>query len=250
MMNASDATLRDQASGLRQLFHAPVLTTHLITCPARAALALPLTQRISAELSEAGLTVAWIDEIDLSAREHWQLPATLRFDVGQALEGHVDLSDAMVALNPKLFYGLSCKTRKIGALGRSLQDRLLNSGVAFDAVLVAAHPQVKPSRYAAKVRHVLLTPADTTGLQHTLRWMLRVHREKAISASWGVILAGDESQVAPAREWLSQQAEPELAQSIEVIGVTAADAMHAPLSRSWFLQPDLLQALQHHLLKP
>ena len=146
--------------------------------------------------------------------------------------------------------GLSCKTRKINALGRSLQDRLLNSGVAFDAVLVAAHPQVKPSRYAAKVRHVLLTPADTTGLQHTLRWMLRVHREKAISASWGVILAGDESQVAPAREWLTQQAEPELAQSIEVIGVTAPDALHAPLSRSWFLQPDLLQALQQHLLKP
>jgi len=41
-----------------------------------------------------------------------------------------------------------------------------------------------------------------------------------------------------------------LAQSIEVIGVTAADAMHAPLSRSWFLQPDWLQALQQHLLKP
>ena len=67
---------------------------------------MPLAQKMAETLCASGHVVAWLEEIELNARENWPLPRPVRFDVGQALEGHVDLSEAMLAIHAGLFYGL------------------------------------------------------------------------------------------------------------------------------------------------
>ena len=156
-MTTTTPNLKDQATGLRQLFSASTLPVHLLTCPSRASLTIPLSQRLSYELADRGHMVAWIDEIDLVEREDWPLPSHLRFDLGQALDGHVDMSAAMHAIKPQLLYGLSCKTRRLGSVERTLQDRLLASGVRFETVIIAAHPAVQPAQYAQMVHHTVIS---------------------------------------------------------------------------------------------
>ena len=246
-MSISVSTIKDQASGLRELFHAQTVSAHVVTCPVRPALVLPLVQMICSSLAETHV-VAWIDEIDLNAREQWPLPASLRFDLGQALEGHVDLSQAMHAIKPRLFYALSCKTRHIKAMDRHLQQRLMSSGVAFDALLVAAHPDVNPLHYASSVHHLVISGTDRIGLQQTLNWMIKVQRLRAPAASWSVILAGDPAQTDEARNWLESHAENQLAQPIQILVGPAALRPSIHLTQAWVGQPEWMASLQHLVL--
>ena len=247
-MNLSDTTLKDQASGLRRLFHTPALPTHLLTCPSRPALALPLAQKMAETLCASGHVVAWLEEIELNARENWPLPRPVRFDVGQALEGHVDLSEAMLAIHAGLFYGLSCKTRKTGDVKRPLQERLMKSGVAFDALWIAAHPDAEPRRYAPSVRLTVISDSDQDSLEQTLRWMLNHQQQHGKPQSWGLILAGSEADRAQARSWLDVVAPPHLAQTVGIWGLMKPDAMHAPLEQAWMDADELITAMQQHVM--
>jgi hypothetical protein len=246
-MNSTEATIRDQASGLRELFHAHTLPAHLLTCPTRPALVLPLAQMLCHALARHHV-VAWMDEMDLNAREQWPLPASLRFDLGQALEGHVDLAQAMHTIQPGLFYALSCKTRKIKSCERDLQQRLMSSGVAFDALVVAAHPDSNVLRYSSCVHHLVVSGADSTSLEHTLQWMLKVKQTPTTQATWGMVMLGDQASMGAARHWLQQHAEPLLAQSIPVVAAAPAHTLSAALSQAWEGQTELMASLKQQVL--
>lgn len=246
-MSTSTSDLKDQATGLRQLFSTSPLPVHALSCPARPALVVALTQMLSQDLAERGHTTAWIDEIDLVEREDWPLPGSLRFDLGQALDGHVDLSAALQPLRPQLFYGLSCKTRKLPGVGRTLQERLLVSGVRFDTVVIAAHPEVQPARYAQSVHHTVITTTDAESLTSAMQWM--VHAESLQTPrTWSVVLCGKGARIQSAMKWLEEASQAHLSQPVQLLGVASPKTLTDPLTHAWAGQLELMDVLMHHLL--
>lgn len=247
MMSTSTQDPKDQATGLRQLFAASSVPVHVLCCPSRPALVAPLAQLLSQDLAVRGHTVAWIDEIDLSEREEWPLPGTVRFDVGQALEGHVDLSAAMQALKPQLFFGLSCKTRKLLKVERPLQSRLLTSGVRFDTMVIAGHPDIRPDRYAASAHYTAITNTDAESLQNTLQWMLRIEALQ-LPRSLSVVIAGKGARTQSSMKWLEEASNAHCSQPVKLLGLATPKTMTDMLPHAWAGQLDLLDVLMHHLL--
>lgn len=247
MMITSNQDPKDQATGLRQLFGINSLAAHILCCPSRPALVVPLAQLLSQDLTDRGHTVAWIDEINLAEREDWPLPCSIRFDVGQALEGHVNLSAAMQALKPQLFYGLSCKTRKLPTIERPLQARLLASGVRFDTLVVAAHPDIAANRYAESAHCTVITGTDVQGLQCTLKWMLRMEAQHE-PRSWNVVISGKGPRVNSCQKWLEEATTSHLAMPVKLLGTATTKTMTDNLTKAWAGQVELLDVLRHHLL--
>lgn len=246
-MTTTTPNLKDQATGLRQLFSASTLPVHLLTCPSRASLTIPLSQRLSYELADRGHMVAWIDEIDLVEREDWPLPSHLRFDLGQALDGHVDMSAAMHAIKPQLLYGLSCKTRRLGSVERTLQDRLLASGVRFETVIIAAHPAVQPAQYAQMVHHTVISGTDDQSLRNTFQWMLKIEALHA-PRSWSVVLSGSEKRTQTAFRWLEDASAAHLSQPVKLLGSVPLKTLTAPLAHTWSGQLELMEVMLQHLV--
>ena len=107
-MNDEQSTdVIDQAAGLRYLFGNSIAPVHVLCCPARPALALPLVDALSRDLAQDGQTILWVDEIALNDREHWPLPCTVKFDLSKSLEGHIALGQGVTKLSPSLWYALS-----------------------------------------------------------------------------------------------------------------------------------------------
>lgn len=246
MYSASDH--KDQATGLRQLFGQQSLPVHVLTCPQRPALALPLAQWICHDLADRGHGVAWLDEMDLNEREDWPLPTPVKFDLGQALGGHVKLAAALRALRPQLWYGLSCQTRQLQRVERNLQTRLLGSGVRFDTLVVAAHPNVQTSRYAPAVHHTVIVDAETEHLQRLVTWMMRMESADQAPLSWHVILVGKGPRSKAALKWLEDATAARLSQPVQWLAWAAPKTLSVPLAQAWSGQLDLMEALMQHFL--
>ena len=101
---------KDQATGLRHLFGHAAAPVHVLHCPARPALSLPLAQGLGKDLAERGHTVMWVDEIGLTDRESWPLPCKVKFDLSKSLQNHVALDQGVTPLSSALWYGLSLHT--------------------------------------------------------------------------------------------------------------------------------------------
>ena len=78
----------DQATGLRYLFGNATAPVHVLCCPSRPALTLPLADFLCKALVNQGQTMMWVDEIGLNDREQWPLPCPVKFDLSKSLEGH------------------------------------------------------------------------------------------------------------------------------------------------------------------
>ena len=102
MSTASSLDVIDQATGLRYLFGNNTAPVHVLCCPARPALSLPLVNFLCKDLTKNGQTLMWVDEIGLNDREQWPLPCAVKFDLSKSLEGHVDLDQGVNALTPCL----------------------------------------------------------------------------------------------------------------------------------------------------
>lgn len=190
-MNTTSAAPFDQASGLRELFAsmdnaAPpfltntpaasgrVPTVYAFICPSRPALGLPLLQACSFQLRQLGMRHVGVDELDFDARESWPLPGPVRFDLGQTLNNHVPLAGTVQPLDdPLSWYAMARRLSAPQGDAPSLAQRLSQSGLDFDAVLVCAQPQqARPwGVYAPRVKPVLLCETDPDALAVTLAWM-------------------------------------------------------------------------------
>lgn len=180
-MNSS--TSFDQASGLRELFGAlqgsdtlaavPLPKVMALLSPARPGLALPMAQLCSRQLQRLQMRHAWVDELDFDMREEWPMPCPVRFDLGQVLAGHVPLASALKAFDQQLgWYATARRLAQPPAGAPSLSERLADSGVDFDWVMVSAHPQQRRpwQSYGAEVRPVILSEVTPQALEQSMAW--------------------------------------------------------------------------------
>ena len=239
----------DQAAGLRYLFGNSTAPVHVLCCPSRPALTLPLVDIISKELTHEGQTILWVDEIPLNDREHWPLPCTVKFDLSKSLESHVALDQGVTALGSSLWYGLSLHTHRITRPALPLAERLTNSGIRFDSILVSAATGKPESfaRYGAQLHMTAISGCAPEQLQQTLAWMQQA-QARCTAASWRVVLAGESEQLTHAIHWLAQTAKAYLSQEVQVLGTVNVERLNAPLAGAWTGLPELTEVLKRHLL--
>ena len=240
---------KDQAAGLRHLFGHTGAPVHVLHCPGRPALSLPLAQGLTKDLAERGHTVMWVDEIGLTDRESWPLPCKVKFDLSKSLLGHVALDQGVTPLSPTLWYGLSLHTARIGQSTTRLSERLLGSGIRFDSVIVsgAANQTESLQHYGTPMHYTVITECDAPALQKTMGWM-QLAQAQCPAASWSVVLAGSKARLASGTKWIEQTASVHLNQPVKLLGSVDAKLMTAPLTGAWTSTPDLTDLMMHHLL--
>jgi hypothetical protein len=227
--------IQDQASGLRRLFHPqgaalgwPVV--HAVSCPDRPALVLPLVQSLVHAWADQGFCLAWVDELPLDRREGWPWPCPVRFDLGQSVLDHVPLAASLSALDDRVWFASARQMQRVVTdRGWPVSRRLLDSGVAFDALCLAVDPRTDRlwSAYGASIHHTVVVGAQREQVESALRWMTQV--PVAGVASWRVLLVGAEpGAVAPS--WVSETAAALLGQPLEVLGPVPARWQDAQLT--------------------
>jgi hypothetical protein len=239
----------DQAAGLRYLFGNSTAPVHVLCCPSRPALSLPLVDVISKELTHDGQTILWVDEIALNDREHWPLPCPVKFDLSKSLESHVALDQGVTALGHSLWYSLSLHTHRIARPALPLSERLTSSGIRFDSILVSA-ANGKPesfARYSPQLHMTAISGCEPAQLQKTLAWMQQA-QAICTAASWRVVLAGESEQVTHAIHWLAETAKAHLSQDVQVLGTVNTERLSAPLAGAWTGLPELTEVLKRHFL--
>ena len=240
---------KDQAAGLRHLF-SDVLppAVHALSCPSRPAMVLPLVQISAHAMVSQGLTVAWVDEVDLDEREDWPVPCPVRFDLAQVLAGHVPLARGLHALNPQFWYALSRRSQRLPVKGTaSLVKRLQGSGLKFDAVVISLGAQSVHdlSVYHSKVHHTVLSSTQPEDLRDTLNWMTRLQAVQSV-ASWNLVFMSHEKPM-EAFHWLEQAARPLLGQPLRLMGHVVSEATQTQLASVWAEPHELRDMLQRHL---
>lgn len=243
------ASSPDQATGLRTLFGSQQgLPVHVLACPVRPAWVLPLMHQLSVDLSSMGHTVLSIDELSLEQREDWPLPPRMRYDLSQALQDHVSLAQALVALTPSAWVGLSQKTAAISGSVTPLAQRLANSGVSFGSVLVAsALKAASLPHYANPVHQTLVTPCDKSSLESSLRWIIESEATHP-AKSWGVVLLGKGAKADEAWRWLETAALESLHGPMERLGQYESKWQGEPLTKAWRGHLELMDNIMHHAL--
>jgi len=239
----------DQAAGLRYLFGNSTAPVHVLCCPSRPALSLPLVDVISKELTHDGQTILWVDEIALNDREHWPLPCPVKFDLSKSLESHVALDQGVTTLGHSLWYSLSLHTHRIARPALPLSERLTSSGIRFDSILVSA-ANGKPqsfARYSPQLHMTAISGCEPAQLQKTLAWMQQA-QARCTAASWRVVLAGESEQVTHAIHWLAETAKAHLSQDVQVLGTVNTERLSAPLAGAWTGLPELTEVLKRHFL--
>jgi hypothetical protein len=248
IMNAT-VTSNDQATGLRTLFGGlSSLPVHVLACPVRPAWVLPLMHQVSVDLSSMGHTVLSVDELSMTLREDWPLPPRMRFDLAQALEGHVALSQAVSALTPSAWVALSQKTSTLAGKVTPLADRLAQSGVNFGSVLVAsALKSGSLPHYANQLHQTLITPCDKASLEASLRWIIESEATHP-AKSWGVVLLGKGAKADEAWRWLEAAALESLHGPMERLGQYEHKWQGEPLTKAWRGHLELMDHIMHHAL--
>jgi hypothetical protein len=210
---------------------------------------LPLVDAISKELTHEGQTILWVDEVTLNDREHWPLPCAVKFDLSKSLESHVALDQGLTALGSSLWYGLSLHTHRIDRPTLPLAERLTNSGIRFDSILISAATGKPESfaRYGAQLHMTAISGCAPEELQQTLAWMQQA-QARCTAASWRVVLAGESEQLTHAIHWLAQTAKAHLSQEVQVLGTVNVERLSAPLAGAWTALPELTEVLKRHLL--
>ncbi len=249
MSDAQSSDVIDQAAGLRYLFGNAMAPVHVLCCPSRPALALPLVDALSKDLTNDGQTILWVDEVALNDREHWPLPCTVKFDLSKSIEGHVALDQGVTKLSPSLWYGLSLHTHRIARPVLPLAERLTSSNVRFDSIAVSAASNKPESfaKYGAQIHFTAVSACTEDQLQQTMTWMQQA-QAKCTVASWGIVLAGDTDQLTQAQNWLAQTAKAHLLRDVQVLGTVNTDRLSAALAGAWTGLPELMSTLKRHLL--
>ncbi|NBX13960.1 MAG: hypothetical protein EBR17_02265 [Betaproteobacteria bacterium] len=237
----------DQATGLRNLFGQHAAPVHVLCCPERPALTLPLISDLSKAMVARGNTVMWVDEIDFAERELWPLPCKVKFDLSKSLQGLETLDKGVTPLQPTLWYGLSLHTSRIGSPSRTLSERLMKSGFRFDSVIVSGATN-KPesfSHYGSRIHCTAITGCDNSELQQTLTWLKQAKAHSSV-ASVSLVLAGKSETLAHGMQWMEEKLGQ--AQPLKLLGSIETQITAAPLSSLWSRQPELTDALMNHLL--
>lgn len=218
---ATDSVGQDQASGLRALFGQALPSVYVVACPQRPGAVLPWVHALVRAAATRGRHVAWLDEIDLGRREGWPLAAAVKFDLSQALMAHVPLSSSLVAGGPGWWYASARRVHRLPALlGPSVDQRLAQSGVAFDAVLVSADTDLDASAgvaYAAHAHHLVVTEATPSALQRTCDWMVRRDAVRS-AASWRVVVWGHAQAAQEAAQWLQSATSGLTVEAVSLLG--------------------------------
>ena len=244
---------QDQASGLRKLFGdnlpPPV---HALSCPSRPAIVLPLTQITSHALVQQGFSLAWIDELDLGDRQDWPFPCPVRFDLSQALMGHVPLSSSLLPLNPQLCYALARRLERVPHhVYPSLVRRLQDHGPKFDKILLCLDPgsQRMLSVYHEHVHHTVISGCSSEETRVTRDWIVQMQSRQPAS-SWSIVWVGAKGK--GGRKHPIQSALADIhattGQHVKVLGHLPASLNQGVLSNAW-AQPQALRDLwlQHIL---
>lgn len=228
--------IEDQASGLRKLFNPhggsalwPVL--HALVCPGRPALSLPLGQALAHAWADEGHCLAWVDEIDAPQRERWPWPCRVRYDLAQAMAGHVPLAAATQQLDERLWFAAARRLDRLSTdRGWPVARRLAESGVAFDAAFISVDPASARlwSHYGAALHYTVVVGASQSDLQSAFDWMTRV--PAAGVRSWRLLPVGPQGMPRPQLQGLIDSGAALLGQPLELIGPVQASWQGGELS--------------------
>jgi hypothetical protein len=249
MSDVQPSVAIDQAAGLRYLFGNSTAPVHVLCCPSRPALTLPLVDSLCKDLANDGQTVLWTDEIALNDREHWPLPCAVKFDLSKSLEGHVALDQSITNLSSSLWYGLSLYSHRISRPTMSLAERLTSTGIRFDSIVVSATTG-KPesfSKYGSQLHMTVISGCTQAQLQQTMTWLQQAQARCTIK-SCRIVLAGESDQLTQAFNWVAQTAGAHLFQDVHVLGTVNTERLNNPLVGAWTELPGLTESLKRHLL--
>lgn len=253
MQNITSLEAKDQATGLRHLFAGQPLVSalpvHVVSCPERPALTLPLLSRLAHDLGVRGHTAMWVDEVRLNAREGWPLPCRVRFDLSKALLGHEPLVHAVASLQPSLWYALAQQVAVLSADLPPLSQRLQNSGVSFDVLMVSAGLQGPASlrAYGPQVHHTVISGCDAAALKGALAWM-QLAEDAGAAQSWSMVLAGRGARLAQASKWVEATASRQLQTPVHLLGTVDLKLGSVGMDSAWAGHLDLLELLLQQLL--
>jgi hypothetical protein len=244
---------QDQASGLRKLFGdnlpPPV---HALSCPSRPAIVLPLAQITAHALVQQGFSLAWIDELDLGNRQDWPLPCPVRFDLSQALMGHVPLAASLLPLNPQLWYALARRLERVPHhVYPSLIQRMQEKGLKLDKILLCLDPssQRMLSLYHEQVHHTVISGGSAEEVSVARDWIVQMQSRQPAS-SWSIVWVGVKGK--GGRKSPTQTLVDDILQTtgqhVKVLGQVPASLAQGALSNAW-AQPQTLRDLwlQHIL---
>lgn len=193
----------------------------VVACPQRPGAVLPWVQALVRAGAARGRQVAWLDEIDLGRREGWPLAAAVKFDVSQALLDHVPLSSALVAGGPGWWYASARRMHRLPALmGPTIDQRLADSGVTFDTVVVSADAALAHSvgvAYAAHAHYLVVTSSAPDALQRTRDWMVMRDAVRS-AASWRLVVWGSDNDAQQAAQWLRSATEGLTVEPLALLG--------------------------------
>ena len=250
-MSASPTSqLEDQAVGLRKMFEQSLPQVHVFACPSRPNAVLPLVQMLASDLATKGRRVLWVDEIDFPDREAWPLPRQVPFDLQRALDREVDLAQAVVPITSQLWYAFT--RRKARDCDANLSQRLAQSGVDFDLVLVSARCKLDDTyaQYKNQVKLLLLSGAKADALSLTMAWAQNLHLSGGIDVSRVVFMGGANSG-AGAELWqdVKTQLLPPGQDDDPAISLIPALPAKAKLASLWAKQTLFLEQLQRDFWK-
>ena len=241
--------LKDQADGLRELFGQSPPPVHVVCCPSRPALTLSLVSELTQGLVDLERTIMWVDEIDFAHREQKPLPCKVKFDLSKTLQGFVDMDQSVSLLQPTLWYGLSLHTARISDNVQTLADRLMQSGVQFDSVIVstAALKAQSLKHYGARIHCTALTGCEPEELSQTFEWLAHTQDQTPV-ASWSLVLAGQAGTLENSVGWAEEKVKTSLGEHVKVLGHVETPAKQLALNGTWRHWPELTAKLTNHLL--
>ena len=167
--------LKDQASGLRQLFGEGFARVWCLGSSLPGDPTMMVALGAANALRRAGQRVLLVDEIPLSNRSLLGgTPFPVRYDLGQVFSGLIGIEKVVKPVGDKLWYCVATKLRRARedkkAKLPTLTERLHRANIDVDVVIVASTDPHRGTHqlFAEDMEHILISGTDDEALEKSL----------------------------------------------------------------------------------
>ncbi len=173
--HTSQANQTDQASGLREIFGDGFARVWCLVSSLPGDPTILVALGVANALRRAGQRVLLVDEVPLTNRSLiGSTPFPVRYDLGQAFAGSIELEKVVKQVGDKLWYCVASKLRRAKqdkkARPPTLAQRLNRVGIDIDVVIVASTDPHRGTHqlFADDMEHILISGTDESSLQRSL----------------------------------------------------------------------------------
>jgi hypothetical protein len=171
----TQANQADQASGLREIFGEGYARVWCLVSSLPGDPTVLVALGVANALRRAGQRVLLVDEVPLTNRNLiGSTPFPVRYDLGQAFAGSIELEKVVKQVGDKLWYCVASKLRRAKedkkARPPTLAHRLNQVGIDIDVVIVASTDPHRGTHqlFADDMEHILISGTDENSLQRSL----------------------------------------------------------------------------------